>query len=278
MSRAAHLNIVLALLVAGLALFLYLRPKPGAVPELALSTLEPDQVTRVQVERGGGSIVLEKHDGRWYLSEPYRARADEFRTRQLLELLNVKASRKLPATELARFDLDRPTARVVFDHQPISFGTVNEMSNEQYVAADDGVYLIPVRHAAALPLDAKDLTGRQLFAADEEPVELAVGPVTMSQQDGRWRLSPETAGLSQDDLNRWGDEWKGASSLLTQKAEGAAGTETITVKLKSGKTVRLVVLQREPELILLREDEGLQYHFSAAAGKRLLTVPSTSAK
>jgi hypothetical protein len=278
MSRATLVNIVLALIVAGLALFLYLRPKPGDAPALALSSLAPDGVTRVQVERGDARFVLEKRDGNWFLTQPYRARADEFRTKQLLDLLAAKASRKLPATDLARFDLDRPAVRVVFDDQPISFGTVNEMSNEQYVAAGDGVYLIPMRHAAALPQEARDLTGRQLFGPDEVPVEIALDGVAMVQRDGIWRLSPEAPGVSQDDLNRWGDEWKAAASLLTQTGEPGATGESVTVKLKDGKIIRFAIVQRNPELVLRREDEGLQYHFSQAAGKRLLTPPSADSK
>ena len=278
MSRATLVNIVLALLVVGLGLFLYLRPQPGAAPELALSSLDPEQVTRIRVERSGPPIVLEKRDGNWHLTEPYRARADAFRTKQLLDLLHAKASRMLSATDLARFDLDQPATRVVFDDRAIAFGTVNELSNEQYVAAGDGVYLIPVRHAAALPQEAKDVTGRQLFGPDEAPAAIALGGVEMALQDGIWRLRPETPGVSQDDLNRWGDEWRGASSLLTQKGEGAATGEPITVTLKNGTIVRLTIVQRDPELVLLREDEGLQYHFSAAAGKRLLTVPTADSK
>lgn len=278
MRRATVINAALVLLVGGIALFLHLRPVPGLAPAYPLSALSPDQVTRVQVERGGPPIVLEKRAGIWHLQEPYRARADAFRVRQLLDLLTVKASRKLPATDLARFDLDRPAVRVVFDDQAIAFGMVNDMSNEQYVRAGDDVYLIPVRQSAALPQDPQALTGRQLFAPDEELAQITVGPVTLSQEEGRWRLSPETSDVSPDDLNRWAEDWKAAASLVTGKMEASRGGDTIGVRLKNGKTLRLVVLQGHPELVLGREDEGLQYHFSAAAGKRLLSVPSGASK
>ncbi len=278
MSRATLVNVALALLVAGLALFLYLRPRPGAAPELALFALDPERVTRIRVERGGEPVVLEKRDGHWHLAEPYRARADAFRTRQLLDLLHAKASRKLSATDLARFDLERPQARVVFDDRAIAFGTVNELSNEQYVMVGEDVYLVPLRYAAALPQEAKDVTGRQLFGPDEEPVAIALPGMTMAQREGIWKLSPETPGWSQDDLNRWGDEWRSAASLLTQKGAGTAAGKPITVTLRNGTVVRLTIVQREPELVLLREDEGLQYLFSAAAGKRLLTPPAADSK
>jgi hypothetical protein len=278
MSRATLVNVVLTLLVAGLVLFLYLRPRPGAAPELTLSSLDPEQVTRIRVERDGPPLLIEKRDGHWYLVEPYRARADAFRVRQLLDLLAAKASRQLAATDLARFDLERPATRVVFDDRAIGFGTVNELSNEQYVAAGDSVYLIPLRHAAALPQEAKDVTGRQLFGPEEQPVAIALGGTRMALQDGIWRLHPEAPGLSQDDLNRWADDWQGAASLLTQQGPGASSGETITVTLKNGATVRLTIAQREPELVLRREDEGLHYHFAAAVGKRLLTPPSADSK
>lgn len=279
MRRNALVNVVLALLVAGLALFLYLRPRPGAAPELSLFAIDPEQVTRIRLERAGGSpLVLEKRAGVWHLTEPYRARADAFRVRQLLDLLSAKASRQLAATDLARFDLDRPAMRVAFDDRAIAFGTVNELSNEQYVSAGESVYLIPLRYAAALPQEAKDLTGRQLFGPDEEPVAIALGGIEMALQEGIWRLRPDTPGLSQDDLNRWGDDWRGAASLLTQQGPGAATGEPITVTLKNGTTVRLTIVQREPELVLRREDEGLQYHFSAAVGKRLMTPPAADSK
>jgi len=276
-TRTTLVNIALALLVAGIALFLYLRPDPRAKPEVPIARIDPERVTRIQVERGAAPFVLEKRDSAWYLAKPYPARADAFRTRQLLDLLNAKASGKLPATDLARFDLERPALRIVFDEQAIAFGTVNELSNEQYVATGDGVFLIPARHMAGLPQEAKDVTGRQLFGPNEEPVEIGLGGVTMAQRDGIWKLSPETAGLSQDDLNRWGNEWHSAASVLTQKSEGAARGEPIAVKLKDGRVIRFSVVKKDPEPVLLREDEGLEYHLSAAAAKRLLTPPSAAA-
>ncbi|MFN0313644.1 MAG: hypothetical protein ACKVQA_01205, partial [Burkholderiales bacterium] len=51
---------------------------------------------------------------------------------------------------------------------------------------------------------------------------------------------------------------------------GKAGIEQIRVKLADGKTLALEVLQKEPDLILARTDEKLQFQYSTEAGKRLL--------
>lgn len=276
MSRATLTNVVLALLVAGLAAFLYLRTDPHAKSELTLSALRPDDVTRIRVERGAHSIALEQRDGVWYVAEPYRARADSFRVTQLLGLLTSKSTRRLAATDLDRFDLERPEIKVTFDDQVIGFGTLNTMSNEQYASSGDGVYLVSPRALAAVPTDVRGVTSRDLFATDETPVEIALGATRMLQEEGRWKLTPDTAGLSQDDLNRWAGDWKNAASMITQRAGTGAAAERITVRLGDGRTLQLAIVQREPELVLRRDDEGLQYHFSGEMGKRLLTPPGAS--
>lgn len=40
--------------------------------------------------------------------------------------------------------------------------------------------------------------------------------------------------------------------------------------LQDGRKIKLIAEQNESELTLLREDEGIRYHFSSSIGKRLL--------
>jgi len=42
------------------------------------------------------------------------------------------------------------------------------------------------------------------------------------------------------------------------------------VRLANGKTVQFHILQREPDLVLLRGDENMQYHLPGGVGNRLL--------
>jgi len=48
--------------------------------------------------------------------------------------------------------------------------------------------------------------------------------------------------------------------------------------LKGGAELALGLLAREPELVLLRADEKLQYHFRADAAKRLLSPPGAGVR
>ena len=52
---------------------------------------------------------------------------------------------------------------------------------------------------------------------------------------------------------------------------GRQAVGKINLKLRDKeKKVELAILAYEPELILYRKDEGLEYHFPLEAGKRLL--------
>jgi hypothetical protein len=73
-------------------------------------------------------------------------------------------------------------------------------------------------------------------------------------------------------MNRWVDGWRFASSLVTQRASTPAG-QPIQVRLADGRTLKLGIVQKQPELILVRPDERLQFHFSGEVARRLLSPP-----
>jgi hypothetical protein len=51
----------------------------------------------------------------------------------------------------------------------------------------------------------------------------------------------------------------------------------VKVELKDGRTLAIGIAQREPELVLVREDEGVQYYFFADTAKRLFSPPAVTA-
>ncbi len=278
MKNHLWLNVALLAAVAALALFAYYKPHKGE-PEHRLSALKAADVKQIRIEIAGSPpLVLERMESDWKLVAPVAARADSFQTQRLLALLDATSKDRLPATGLARFDLNEPYARVTIDQQTFSFGAVNQMSREQYVQTQDGVYLVPLRYGAALPKNALQLVSRQLFTADEAPVAFEFREFSLAQQDGKWVMTPAAADMSQDDINRWIDEWRLASALAVQAADNRKPLTTIKVKLKSGGDLTLAVLQREPEFMLARSDQPFQYQFSGEIAKRLLAPPAAQSQ
>jgi hypothetical protein len=276
MSRAGWLNALLAATVVALGAFFYFRPAQDAAVEYPLSALKPQEATSLRIERvGAAPILLDRKQDAWFISAPFAARADASRVEQLLAIVEARAVHRLPAGDRGRFGLEQPEARIIVDGQPFSFGLVSELTREQYVRAGDAVYAVHPRYGAALPMNAVQMASHQLFGADESPVRIALRDFAVEQRDGKWTLAPRSADLSQDDLLRWVDEWRLASALRVEPRSAARSQDEIKVQLKNTGGITLGVLSREPELVLARSDEKLQYRFRAELAQRLLSPPGT---
>ncbi len=273
MRKAWWLNIALLVIVTGLGLYAYLKPGTTEPVQHALATISPAQVQKLVIVHGGNTIELVKKDNLWSLAAPVAARADASQVNRMLDILSVKSKEKLAQTNLARFDLDKPAITLRFDAHVMSFGTTNSLTQDQYVLSDGSVYLIPSYYAQQIPNKPDRLLTHSLFAEGEKPVAFELSAIAAEQKDGKWevtRRASKEGALSQDDLNRWADDWRLSSSLLTQPYSGNPGIDQIRVKLADGKMLTLEVLQKEPDLVLARTDEKLQFQYSTEAGKRLL--------
>ncbi len=124
-----------------------------------------------------------------------------------------------------------------------------------------------------MPADPAQLISKQLFANGEAPVRFELKDFSITRSDGKWHVSPQGAELSQDELDRWVGAWSQAQALRVEPYGKSKLFGNIKVELMDRRTLRLAILQREPELVLMRPDENLQYHFSSETAKRLLTPP-----
>ena len=255
-------------------MFAYYKPQKNE-PAHKLSMLKAGDAKTIKVEIAGAApLLLERTATEWTLTAPVAARADSFQIQRLLEILDATSKDRFPAMGLARYDLNEPRARVTINQQAFAFGTINEMSREQYVLTQEGIYPLALRYGAALPKNALQLVSRQLFAPDEAPVAFELSEFKLAQEDGKWRLTPPPADLSQDDVNRWVDEWRLATALAVQPPSKRKPLATVKLKLKNGAQVEVAVLQREPQLVLARNDQAFEYEFVGDAAKRLLAPPA----
>lgn len=274
-------NLLLLVGVAGLAAYALWGRKGEEPPGHAIAAVKAAEVKRVVIEpRAGKRMILEKQGEDWFLAQPIQARADRGQVDRLLDLLSAKSREQLPATDLQRFELDTPELKVSFDGHHVAFGTTNPLSQDQYVLSGDGVYLLSAYYRSLVPQSPERVLTHALFRGDEKPVGFALERFRVEQRDAKWTLSPAPADAQDqptaDDLNGWVDDWRLASSLLTQPAAGKPAAETIEVRLADGRTLRLGVRQREPELVLVRADENLSFHFSGEMARRLLSPPAAT--
>lgn len=279
MKKSWLVNAALLIAVVALGWLAYLKPRSDEPVTYPLSALKAGDVGKIHLERTGRTpVVLEKKAGLWFITAPLAAPAEPLQVQRLLAILDARASNRLGTSDLARFDLDRPAARLTVDAQSFSFGTVSTTAREQYVLTGDAVYTVGLGYGAALPADFTQLIRRQLFADGEVPMRFEFSDFAVNNTDAKWVVTPmPSTELSQDDINRWVNDWRLASAVRVEPSGKGKMLSEIKVEFKDGRKLTLGILQREPELVLLRPDQNLQYSFFAQTAKHLLSPPSGDA-
>jgi hypothetical protein len=192
----------------------------------------------------------------------------------MLTILEAQPTARLPATDRARFELELPAAVLDIDGVQYAFGAINTVTREQYVQRGDTIHAVELRHGAGLPANAVALIRRALLSETEQPVTIELPEFTVNKNTGQWKLSPASADIGPDELQRYVDHWRVASAASAEPYNNRPVRADIRITLSDGKTVSFGVLQREPQLVLWRRDNGLQYTFLGVAGRTLLTNPA----
>jgi hypothetical protein len=271
--------LILSAVVAALAWLAWRTPSRDEAARATLSAVNPSNVTRIALRRAGDApVMLEKQGGHWWLTAPFRARADEFQVLRMLTILEARPTARLPAADRARFELDPPAAVLDIDGVPYAFGGINTVTREQYVLHGDAIHAVELRHGAALPAKPAALVRRALLGENELPVALELPAFTVRKQDGRWTLTPPSDRAGADELQRYVDQWRMASAAAAEPYGRRKPVAEIRITMADGSTVTMGVLQREPQLLLWRQDNGLQYSFSTAASRTLLAGPAADTK
>lgn len=280
-------NLVLLALVGAIALFLYLRPKPvqQSAQEYHVSGLSLNGVSRVSVEFPAQKPVrFEKRQGRWHMTEPVQARADAAAVGRIISVAGATSKVKLPATDLSRFGLDKPAIKVHIDDQEFSFGMFNPVGGEQFVAYKDAVYALSTIYGEGASVQPLEMLDKRPLDDDEQIVGFDFSGLEQwessrlqldMQADGKWKVSVPAAKPKQEEINEWfASGWE---KLTANSVEPFTLDRTphpyLTLRLKNGKTLRILKMQESPELLLVREDQKMQYHFPQDTGFEILNPP-----
>jgi hypothetical protein len=288
-------NLLLLALVLGIGAFIKFRPQQEVKvndTSYEVSTLKLGAFTKLSIEfPAKAGLAFEKKDGYWYLSQPYKARADQMMVQRIISLVGAKSTQKLPLKDLAQFGLDQPKLKLKFDNEEFLFGTFNPVSSEQYVSYQDAVYLLPVSYAESAQSPVEEYLDKSPFKPSEQK-QIAGFDFSRLEQwennrlnvdlvDGKWKVSDPKAKPSQTDMKEWFDSyWRNISvqRVETYTPDRRINYPSFEVKLTDGKKVHLDKIQESPELLIGRPDEGVMYHVPMDVGFTLLNPPINTGK
>lgn len=280
MKKRWLLNLALIALLATLSLVAFYQPgqkkEPAGTP---LTELTTDSVQRIRLQRGRQpEIVLEKSGEQWRMTAPRVARASEYRVRELLRLATTPVQTHFTpaAGALGTYGLEAPGSTVWLNDTALRFGGMHPLENNVYVLSGQKVWLVPGAHLRAAQSGLEDLLSPNLLDDQAKIQALRFPGFSLKQNEqGAWVRTPELKTLSSDRVNRFVEEWRLARALLVAPAAGKAARERVTITiLRHDKPVAIEfgVITRKPELVLVRYDEKLEYHFPEDVGARLLDL------
>lgn len=292
MKKRWLLNLVIFCVVAGLVAFLYLRPKQSAQQEdiYEISNFKLAEFNAISVEfPTKAAVTFEKVNGLWRITAPYKARADQASVQRILSIIAAKTKNKIVTTDLEKFGLNNPSVKLKLfrdknNVEEFLFGTHNPVTDEQYVAHKNTIYLVSNIYVEAASTQVIELVDKAPLKSTEKVAgfdfsrleQWEASRLNVDLVDGKWKVSIANAKPQQNELNEWLDySWVHtlAKSVEFYTPDRKATYPSFEVKLADGSKVHFDKIQESPDLILARPDEGLTYHFASDAGFTMLNPP-----
>lgn len=285
------INVILVALVAGLALLLML--KPGKQDEIGatLTDISSDSINRLRIQRPQhANIVISKQDGVWLMAEPIKARANAILSKDLARLVEAVSESHFPAAgeDLSKYGLDRPQLTVDLDQEAFHFGNRHVLKDAYYVLHKETIYIVDAHYYQVASVPYSNVISRRLLEDVPQLTSLQLPEFALKLVDGSWKREPQDPTLSSDQINAFVDEWRHAYALAVDKYSGSAAAQQIRIHYHTAtqdtkeaaaatpapqeQELLIDIIQTQPDLILHRHDEGLEYRFPADVAKRLLQL------
>lgn len=275
MTYHSQLNLIMLATVIGLAVFLYLKPQFQSETDeiIQISVRTPETVQTIRIIRQGQQIALERNSSGWHMVAPFSARADEEQVGKMLNVLSAHSRQRFPLRDAESFNLDHPIIELYIDDDYFAFGGLAPVTNEQYLAINEHVYLVSPRYAIWVPVSPLDLVSSRLLGDDEMPVQFEIDYLTVKKQNGAWHVDSEEAdGLNNELLERWVEKWRfsQAAELLIDMQNYSDNQSTVRISLLDGREINLNVIENESGTVFYRPGEQAGYLFSEQIGRQLM--------
>lgn len=261
--KRTQLNLALGAVVAALGAGVYFsQEKEEKGPPL--TALGANGVARISVEHPGSpAIRLVKSDKGWELTEPVKARVDDFEAGALTGLADLETKLTLDRTglDLRALELEPPKYTITLNDSTLNFGGIEPLKYQRYIQSGDAVYLVDDPPSAALDKDYSDLVAKNLLPADAEILTIE-GPKLRVDKDTK-----DAAGLRAS--------WKNAKSMWNELADKKMKGDVVTITLKD-RVLKFVIAERDPQLKLHSPELGINYVLSKALEDELLKLPEPS--
>lgn len=279
MTSRTFLNLTLTLILAGLIALVIYESNKEALPAASLFTaLDPEQIQQLRLQVPGRTdIAFTKIDGQWKMLTPFSVAANQERINALLKITQAKSIAAYPMAQVDthQLQLDNPTLIFMLDDVILRFGNTEALSGSRYVQQGKVLHLITDRYSHLARAAATELVMPTLMPNSESVTALHLPTLELRLTEGRWRVEGEDVQSNPDHIQQLLDEWRYARALNVQVLNSQQpATAQVRITTQSG-IIEFGLMQAKDELILQRQDVGLQYHFPLSTAQSLLHLPAS---
>ena len=276
MRRRVALNLGLALLVAGLAVFVLLVPSSPAPESPQPLVSAPDQdVQTIQVERAGKPrLLFAREKGGWVMRAPILAPAHPQRIRDLLAFPTLPAGPALEINdnELPRFGLNPPLATLSLDAGRFEFGITDGLDDRRYVRYRRQVRLAPDGVYPQLTQGADFFIDTRLLKEGLRPERIVAPHRVVWLKDGAWLGDPAPL-AGEPAADSIASAWEIAQALTVASGAVEDAGARVTLTFAQGVTIEFGVVEQDDRVILLRRDLDLRYELDLEHARALMVIP-----
>ena len=219
-----------------------------------------------------------KNENLWFMTQPFSTSANQNRINKLLEILQAVSIAQYPmsSVDANQLQLDMPTLTLSLDNLTMEFGTTETLSGNRYLKIANTVHLITDRYSYLTHGDATNFVNTKLLPENAEITTLNLPNITLQKHKDDWLINgSEIATSTKKDVQNLLVNWYQANALLITKPKGQHDQQSplITISIMdNNKPIQLIVNKTDDEIIFIRNDTGLRYHFSQELGQKLLLL------
>ena len=255
MRRHLRQNLLLTAAVAALAAIVWFVTAREQASTLApLTDIDTTRIAAVTVSARGKPIRrFDRHDGRWWMREPYAMPAHKDAVARLLAIAAAptRSRHARDRFDAARVGLDPPQAVLELDGRRLEFGVTDAIRGDRYVRSGDTLALMPDRFSGWLLAPAESEIDHRLAEPLAHVVQVTI--------DGRDR--PEFAAA-----------WDRVTTSQVVAPETVSGpARSVELADASGRRIAFTVRRRDDgRYVAVRTEPALAYPLDEPQIQQLL--------
>ncbi len=279
MSKQLALNLFLFIVVISLAAIIYFSEEENTQLQ-RLSDIKLDNINTITIQHNNRRIIINKTEtDDWQINQPVNVAANNFRINSILKLLNapIHNQYKLDEINIEKIGLSNPTTSIQFNHQLITFGIRNPVTNLRFIKLNQKIYTIEDVYSPLISSHFGALVSLNLLPPDSTITKLVLLNQTINKDEsGRWQSSIE---MNPDHVAQTLQRWLhsqafGIHQYLPRKELG----EVLIYVRDSAQAIRFLITDIEPWLIIARPELGLEYHLDAGLYSTLIAPTGSDSK